>query len=106
LIRPLVHSPFSDIFATEIAWALVAVETKETVASRPYGFYHYENEVRELVQLKPGKEYAFTMKDVYGDGIEGKGYYQIFTTDGNVLLRASGLFGREAVHHFKAPELP
>jgi hypothetical protein len=84
----------------------VAVETKETVASRPYGFYRYENEVREPVHLKPGKEYVFTMKDVYGDGIEGKGYYQILTTDGNILLHASGLFGREAIHHFKAPELP
>ena len=103
MISQIVNSPFSDIFATEIAWALVAVETKETVASRPYGFYRYENEVREPIQLRPGKEYVFTMKDIYGDGIAGKGYYQILTSDGNVLLHASGLFGREAIHYFKAP---
>jgi hypothetical protein len=96
----------SDLFASEIAWALIAGETGEIVASRPYGFYRYENEVREIVQLIPGKYYTFTINDFYGDGIASKGYYQILSAGGAVLVHADGMFGGQAVHQFRAPHVP
>jgi len=95
-----------DSFATEIAWSLVESNSGQIVAQRPYGYYEHDNEVEELVTLIPGEEYSFTIKDIYGDGIINRGYYQILSSsDGSVLVHATGLFGREDAHTFQAPFL-
>ena len=78
------------------------------MAQRPYGYYTYQNEVEELITLIPGQQYNFTIKDIYGDGITNKGWYQIVTSsDRSILVISDGMFGRERHHTFDVPfEVP
>lgn len=106
----LASLPLSDVFADEIAWAIQDFDTGETVAQRTYGFYEHENEVREVVMVRPGHVYTFTIKDVYGDGITDNGYYQIFAFDGvdesntdGMIVSATRFTGREQQRTFLAP---
>ncbi|KAG7367516.1 trypsin [Nitzschia inconspicua] len=110
-VVPIIVNIHFDVYAEEIAWALIDFDTGEIIDQRPYGFYKHENDVSETVLVRPGHVYTFTIKDIYGDGITCGGFYQIYAygresdTEKNMIVSATRFIGQEQHETFSAPYL-
>ncbi|KAL3917851.1 MAG: hypothetical protein SGILL_004519 [Bacillariaceae sp.] len=85
-----------DGFSPETGWEITDA-SGDVLDSRPIGFYPPLTEsATETVDLESGKEYTFTIFDLFGDGLSNPedGDYSVTQGD-SVLVSGGGNFGSE-----------
>jgi hypothetical protein len=101
-----------DIYASETGWTLAEWNTNIPVKRVRFKDYRYENQIKEVFDLKMGEAYMFTISDQYGDGITNKGKYRVYVVDptkpdsvGTILLERKGDFGVGRSDVFTVPTI-
>jgi len=93
-----------DDFPSDISWELhksVNGNGKELVKSQTALMGDTSNSTSICL---PEGEYQFTINDIFGDGIEAPGYYNV-TSDGNLIVQG-GEFGLGEITSFPIPYTP
>jgi hypothetical protein len=98
-----------DNFPSEVSWRITDSDNKR-VHEVEAGTYRTEDEVREIVYLQAGHGYTFSIRDGFGDGLDGEGTgYTIFNgsslNDGKVLVAGDGKYFDGEDKQFRVPEL-
>jgi hypothetical protein len=101
---------YLDACADEVSWTLKDLSTNQDVVAESPN-YEFEDDVVHVVDVWPSRNYKFTIRDTWGDGITDQGYYKI--SIGNVgddletskgLVLGDGRFGDERTHTFEIPD--
>lgn len=97
-----------DNFPSEVSWRITDGDNK-IVHEVEAGAYRTEDEVQAIVYLQVGREYTFSIRDGFGDGLNGEGTgYTIFNgsslNDGQVLVTGDGKYFDGEDKAFRVPE--
>jgi len=89
-----------DNWHQETSWQIADAKDPNIVyAEAPYDTYRAGESRTNEIPLPPGKEYVFTIKDFFDDGIKD-GEYLLMTADGTMLFEGDGDFGESRNHTF------
>lgn len=92
-----------DNWHQETSWEITDATNPDFVlAAAPFDTYRSGNSITEEIPLRPDRDYKFTIKDFFEDGIKD-GEYVLMTDDGTVLAEGNGDFGASREHVFSLP---
>jgi hypothetical protein len=94
-----------DSSPRDIAWFISDDDYEEFRVGAPWGAYQPNRQrAEELVYLKAGDDYRFTIEDLRGNGLSGGDYRVVLGgIDGPVLVQGGGNFGDEETSFFSIP---
>lgn len=97
-----------DNFPSEVSWRITDADNKR-VHEVEAGTYRTEDEVQAIVYLQAGREYTFSIRDGFGDGLDGEGtgytiFYGSSLNNGQVLVAGDGKYFNGEDKAFHIPE--
>jgi len=92
-----------DNWHQETSWEITdASDPNLPLAEAAYDTYRAGESITNEIPLPPGRDYIFTIRDFFDDGIKD-GEYLLMSGDGNILLEGNGDFGASRNHTFTLP---